>query len=53
MWRRFVFRVVVKVIRKYFPQGISVIKDAEEDVIAYRWQWAWTKELEDECFGRK
>lgn len=51
MWRRFIFRVVVKAIRKYFPQGISVVTDFEENIIAYN--WAWTNELEDKCFGRK
>lgn len=36
MWRRFLFRVSVIIIRKYFAHGISVITDTEENIIAYK-----------------
>lgn len=51
MYRRFIFRLVVRLIRKYFPEGVSVITDYKEDIIGYK--WTWTKDLEDECFRRK
>lgn len=51
MYRRFIFRVVVRLIRKYFPEGVSVITDCKEDIIGYK--WAWTNDLEDECFKKR
>lgn len=51
MYRRFIFRLVVRLIRKYFTEGVSVITDCKEDIIGYK--WSWTKDLEDECFRRK
>lgn len=50
-WRRFVFKAVVKLIRKYFPDGVSVITNSDEDIIAYR--WTWTRELEKEIFRKR
>lgn len=49
--RRVCLRVIIWLIRKYFPEGISVITDGEENVIAY--QWTWTKQVEDEVKRRK
>lgn len=49
--RRFIFRMVVRLIRKYFPEGVSVITDYKEDIIGYK--WAWTNDLEDECFKKR
>lgn len=43
--RRFIFRLVIKLIRKYFPEGITVIVDRYDNIIAYRWEWS--KDLED------
>lgn len=48
MWRRFIFKITIRAIRKYFSDGLSVITDNEENIIAY--QWAWSKNLEDEVF---
>lgn len=50
MYRRFIFRVVVRLIRKYFPEGVSVITNSDEDIIAYR--WTWSKAMQD-CTSRK
>lgn len=50
MYRRFIFRMVVRLIRKYFQEGVSVITNADEDIIAYR--WTWSKEMQD-CTSRK
>lgn len=50
MYRRFIFRMVVGLIRKYFPEGVSVITNSNEDIIAYR--WTWSKEMRD-CTSRK
>lgn len=43
--RKFALILTIKLIRKYFPEGISVITDKEENIIAYR--WTWTKEIDD------
>jgi len=43
--RKYIFILTVKLIRKYFSEGISVVVDREENIIAYR--WTWTKELDD------
>jgi hypothetical protein len=43
--RRIILRLVISIIRKYFSDGVSVITDSEEEIIAYK--WSWTKELEE------
>ncbi len=50
MWRRFVLRMVIKTIRKYFPEGVSAITNSNEDIIGYK--WAWSKDVEKEVFGK-
>lgn len=49
-WRIFIFKVVVKLIRKYFPEGVSAITNSDEDIIAYK--WTWTRDLEKEIFRK-
>ncbi len=46
--RKLFLKIVIKLVRRYFSDGISVITDNEENIIAY--QWAWTKDLEKEIF---
>jgi len=43
--RRLIFKLTVKLIRKYFSEGVSAITGIDGEVIAYK--WIWTKELED------
>lgn len=50
MYRRFIFRVVVRLIRKYFPEEISVITNTNGDIIAY--QWTWSKAMLDCVSGK-
>lgn len=45
--RKIALKLVIRLIRKYFSEGVSVITNKEEKIIAYR--WAWTKEVDDIC----
>ena len=51
MWRRMVLKFIIKAIKKYFSEGISVITNKEETIIAYK--WVWSKEIDDMCGGKK
>lgn len=44
--RRLYLQIVIRLIRKHFPEGISVITDDEENIIAY--QWTWSRQVENE-----
>lgn len=46
MLKRLVFKIVVTLIRKYFPEGVQF----DENILAY--SWTWTKDAEDLAFGR-
>jgi len=46
--RRILAKIAIKIIRKHFCEGIGVITDNDENIIAYR--WTWSKELERELF---
>lgn len=46
IWRRFICKVIIKLIRKYFKEGVDVITDYDGEVIAYR--WAWSKDLDED-----
>lgn len=50
MWRRMILKLTIKAIRKYFPEGVSVITDKEENIIAYK--WTWSKEIDDMYGGK-
>lgn len=43
--RKLYLKLVIRLIRKYFIEGMSVITDKEENIIAYR--WTWSKEINE------
>jgi len=48
--RRILLKLVIRIIRRNFQEGISVITDINENIVGYK--WAWTVKLEDELFGK-
>lgn len=48
--RKIYLSIVIRLIRKYFSEGVSVVTDSEENIIAYK--WSWSKQVEDEVNGR-
>lgn len=45
MYKRFVLRIIITLIRKHFPESLSF----DNGILV----WKWTQDIEDEVFGRK
>lgn len=44
MWKRFIAKVIIKMIRRYFPEGLTF--DGSTAI------WKWTYEFESEICGK-